>query len=128
MATGSNKEALISHFPLSSRVRVHLSFQPELQVPVHIEEEVDRLWERAKEEKELFNQPLFCLTSHDDARIFGRFTEYRYYVATCYNPELRTILDIYPLGVSGVTICEDQVLVGTRDAKLALYGNHLELV
>lgn len=119
---------LVTFTKVSPRVRVHLSFQPELPVPKHIEEEVDRLWERAKSEKDVYNSPLFCLHSHDEERIFGKFLEYRYFMATRYNPELVKVLDVHPLGVSGITMCNDSVLVGTRDIKLALYPGYLELV
>lgn len=119
---------IVTYIKVSPRVRVHLSFQPLLEIPEHIEEEVDRLWDNAKSEKEIVNSPLFCLTSHDEERIFGRFSEYRYLVAMQQNPELRELLDLYPLGVSAITICDGSVLVGTRDAKLALYPGYLELV
>ena len=135
MATGSDDQKddqvdnqEVVYFPVSKNVRMHVSFQPELQVPAHIEEEVDRLWDRAQLEKEVYNNTLFCLASRDEDRIIGKFVEYRYYMAMHYNPELQQILDIYPLGVSGIAFCDDKVLVGVRDAKLALYPGFLELV
>lgn len=127
MATGNNAESVI-YIPTSPKVSVHVSFDPVLQVPTHIEEEVERLWEKAKSEKEVYNGPLFCMRSYDESRIFGYFVEYRYYMATRYNPALRDILRVYPLGVSGVTMCNDCVLVGMRNATLARHGGCQELV
>ena len=53
---------------------------------------------------------------------------YRYFVASRLNPELQSILNIHPLGVSGVCVCNDHVLVGTRDMGLSSYPGYLELV
>jgi len=127
MATGNNVQE-VTFFPLSKNVRVHVTFEPELQVPKHIEEEIERLWVRAQMEKQVYNNALFCLSSHDSERIIGKFVEYRSFLATQYNPELRPILDVYPLGVSGLTLSDDTLLVGTRDSTLALYPGYLELV
>lgn len=119
---------LVTHIALSDRVRVHVSFHPELAIPAELEAEVERLWEHAKSERELYNGSIFAFESYDNERIFGHFTEYRYFIATTESPELRDKLKIYPLGVSGATICNEHVLVGTRDLKLALYPGYLELV
>jgi hypothetical protein len=124
METGTN----VTYIPISPKLSVHLTFDPILAVPSHIEDEVDRLWEKAQSEKEVYNGQLFCLRSYDDTRIFGQFLEYRYYMATYYNPSFREILKIYPLGVSGVTLCRGCVLVGRRSSTLAQYGDCLELV
>lgn len=118
----------VNYIPICPTVSVHLSYQPELVLPALIETEIDALWTKAEAESQVFNAPLFCLISHDYERIFGRFSEYRHFIASRSNPELREVLGIYPLSVSGITRCGDKILVGRRDAKLALYPGFLELV
>ena len=113
----TNKE--VRFIPISAKVSVHLSFEPELQLPTSIEEAVERLWRKAKEEDDGLNPaPLFCLSSFDSSHIFARFVEKRYYVASCHKHELRQQLQVFPLCVRAVIVCNDSLLVTKRSDDL----------
>lgn len=118
----------ITFFPLSGRVRIHLLDEPVLKLPDAIEEEVEAIWQEQSETKYLFNSNIFSLVSHDENRLFGRFVQYRYFVAAQENPKLRDILQVFPLGVSGISLSDNHILIGTRDVSMSIYGGFLECV
>ncbi|MBS0655482.1 MAG: hypothetical protein JSR46_06890 [Verrucomicrobia bacterium] len=119
----------IRYYPLSSKVRIHLSQEPLLELPLPFEVEVEKIWQEQNEVKNnLYNTPLLSYVSHDEQRIFGQFVEYRHFVACQYHPELRKSLNVCPLSVSGLCLSDDHILVGKRDMKLSTYGGYYECI
>lgn len=55
----------------------------------------------------------------------GAFTEYRYYYAQRIT---KHDFGLIPIGVSGITICEDQVIFAQRSAHTTTYSGWIELV
>ncbi len=123
----SNKREII-RFPLSQKVHVILDEQGAFDFPAAIEEEVEAIWHEAKQKKNLIDSTLFCLTSHDEGKITGRFVSYRYYIASRHNPEIQKLLKIYPLGISALCVSDNNILVGIRDSKLAHFPGFYECV
>src|SRR5262245_56757332 len=121
MATGNE----IIFFPLSPRVRIHLLDEPQLKLPDAIEEEVERIWQEQCEVKNYFNGIIFSLVSHVENRLFGRFVQFRHFIAAQESPELRKTLQVFPLGVSGICLADQHILIGTRDTKMSIYGGYL---
>lgn len=126
MKTSGSSE--ISRSPLSNQVSIILQENPELDLPLKLEEEVETIWQSEKAKRPLYDSFLFSLTSYDEHRLVGRFVKYRYFIASRQSPKLQEILQIYPLGVSGLCLCHGCVLVGIRDSKLSSYGGYFECV
>lgn len=124
MKTGSE----IEHNRLSKQFHIILDEHPQLEVPVKLEEEVEAIWTKEKQKRNLYDSFLFSVTSSNEERIVGRFVKYRYFIASRVKKELQEALRIYPLGVSAVCIAQSKVLVGIRDTKLSSYGGYLECV
>lgn len=118
----------IVHYPLASKIQIILSMEPELELPVSLEEEIELIWLKEKSKRNLYNAQLFSLMAYDEHRLIGRFVEYRYWIACRQNSKIQEQLQIFPLGVSGLCLSNDHLLVGTRDLKLASYGGYLECV
>ncbi len=126
MTTGNNHS--ISFTPLSDKVRILFEEVPELELPLHLEEEVEAVWQREKAKHNLYDSFLFSLDSYNETRLIGHFVKYRYYIASRHLPEIQEYMNIHPLGVSGLCICKNKVLVGIRDSKLSRFGGFYECV
>ncbi|MBS0634962.1 MAG: hypothetical protein JSR37_05835 [Verrucomicrobia bacterium] len=122
--TGNNVErhALAENVQIVLEQDFHLKLSPDL------EEEIDSIWQKQKAIYNLYDSHLFSLTSFTYQKIVGRFVPYRYYIASRQRADLQELLQIYPVGISGVSTCRDCVLVGLRDMKMSSYGGFLEFV
>jgi len=125
---GTMSREEISRTALAQNVRIILEGPPELILPLALEEEVEVIWQQEKAKYNLYEGFVFSVSSYDETRIVGRFVHYRHYIASRQSPELQEIMQIYPLGISGLCICDKNVLVGIRDTKLATYGGYYECV
>ncbi len=125
MTSSSNE---IIHFPFSQKLQIILA-EPELaDSSLALEGQIEEIWQKAKQKKNLIDSLIFSLSSHSEGKIVGRFVSYRHYIASRYDPEIQKVLQIYPVGVSGLAICNYNILVGIRDASLAHYGGFFECV
>lgn len=117
-----------SYFPLYPKVSIHLQEEPELELPLELEEEIEYLWQQEKARNSLYNERILCLDSYNEKHLFCRFVEQRYLTASRQNRHIHEKLKLYPLGVGGVAMCDNFVLVGRRDSKMRDLPGHLELV
>jgi ADP-ribose pyrophosphatase YjhB (NUDIX family) len=77
--------------------------------------EIDRIWEAETGANEgLHNGKLLSFVSFNGVQLIGEAIEYKYYVAQRVLPELKEVLHIQPICISGITQCEDAVLIGKR--------------
>lgn len=93
---------------------------PSLQQPLapQFEQEIEDLWRAAQMRREtpLHNGALFSIAARKLDRIDGYFTQYKFFYAQMQRPELFETLRIAPLGVSGVLLCPDGIVLGKRGA------------
>lgn len=86
-------------------------------LPAAIESRVERIWE---EELQLsgghtrFNGPIFSLVRCAPRCLTVRPTEYRQHVAQLRQPDLRAVIGVRPVGVTGVLASPDGVVLGHR--------------
>jgi len=118
----------ITHYPLAPKIQIILTTEPELELPVSLEDEIELIWLKEKAKHNLYNSLLFSLSAFDEHRLIGRFIEYRYYIASRHSRKLQEQLQIFPLGISALTLSNDHLLVGTRDMKLPSFGGFTECV
>lgn len=81
---------------------------------------VDDIWQRelALSGKQLFNGWIFSVDSFDPAHVTGWFAEYRWLVAQRKEPDLVDVLNVNPLAVTGLCLCDDGVVFGRRAGHL----------
>ncbi|MCB1135292.1 MAG: NUDIX hydrolase [Chlamydiia bacterium] len=103
---------------------------PELKVTVAdvewnfspaIQSAVSALWNERP--ASVFDGELFCLHG---GGLQGGFVPYRYYWAKLRQPELP--YQLCALSVSGLVVCDGELLVGKRGASVSAYPEHYELV
>lgn len=118
----------IVHTVLSDHVRIILLDSLNVELPADLEVLVDEIWQTEKAKRDLYDSFLFSVHSFNETRIIGHYVNYRYYIATRKLPELQELMQIYPLGISGICLSNNCVLTGIRDQKVANYGGYLECV
>lgn len=76
----------------------------------------------------MFDGLLFSAEQFDERRIVGHFVRYSLFIAQLEKPELFDVLQVRPLGVSGLLTCDDGVVFGRRHTALTLDAGLWELV
>lgn len=94
--------------------------------------EVDRIWDSAmendRENCHLFDgQALFVDSISEDGITLFQLP-YRFLYAQRHSPSLKGELNLRPIGVSGVCLSAEKMLVGVRASKATQYPGFLELV
>ncbi len=82
--------------------------------------EVDKLWAEAQAEQGagLSNGMIFSVSNIAGELITGRFVEYKYFAAARRSPPLSSVLQVRPLAVTGLSRCDDGVILGRRSARV----------
>lgn len=99
-----------------------------------IADELDRqvasIWasETVRRPGEVFDGLICSVAEATPASIEVFETRYRYFLAQRRDPELRSLLDIRPLAVSGVLICQDGLVLGRRSGTVEQDRGLWELV
>ena len=81
---------------------------------------VDRLWdaEMAARGAGLFDGPLFSLLEHSPGRLSARAVTYRQLIASRRDPELARRIGLRPMGVTGLLLSPEGVVLGRRSQGL----------
>lgn len=87
---------------------------------------IDEIWEKRDTKQALFDSPIISLVQYSPSSLIGELVDFRLWYACCKHPELRPILDIHPLGVSGLTTWRGMVLVGKRSTRVSSYPGAME--
>lgn len=113
---------------LSSLAVVRLNAGP-LVLSGDLETEVDLLWqaEQARNGKTLFNGKIFSAVEVTSSSILGRVVEYRLLIAQRVKPNLFDVLNVRPVGVSGMFACANGVVFGRRARTMTQDGGRWEL-
>jgi 8-oxo-dGTP pyrophosphatase MutT (NUDIX family) len=83
-----------------------------------IESEVEALWKAESARRPLHDGRVFSIRARNEARIDGCLVPYRRVVALHRRPGLAAHLGVMQLGVSGVLLCRDGVVLGRRSRAL----------
>lgn len=91
---------------------------------------VEELWEAAQKQYEgkLFNGKLLNYLDFVDGKLYGKFVEYKYYIAQRADLTLRKRLSIRPIAISCLCTFEEQALLGKRSALVTDFPGFFELV
>lgn len=89
---------------------------------------VDQIWNSEKKKKGdvLFNGKILSIEAVNSQLLTGRFVSYKMYVAQALRKDLKDRLGICPLGVSGVVIKGNKVLIGKRSSWVTRYSGFYE--
>lgn len=94
-----------------------------------LERRIDRVWQRLNEERpgELYDGSVATLERFSPSEIEVGRAPFRYFAAQSADAVVREALDLWCLGVSGVTSAADRLLFGRRGA-VTHYRGHWELL
>jgi hypothetical protein len=87
---------------------------------------VDEIWKKRDTKRLLFDSPIISLVQYSSSSLIGEFVDFRLWYACCKDPELRPILDIHPISVTGLTTWRGMVLVGKRSTTVSSYPGAME--
>nr|WP_166157140.1 hypothetical protein [Neochlamydia sp. AcF84]NGY95543.1 hypothetical protein [Neochlamydia sp. AcF84] len=118
-------------FPLSPSFKVHISrIQPPRKVNPSTFFSIEKIWEKEllRTQGKLFNGKILCADHFDGKHLYGRFVEYKLYLAQVRDPTLIHELHLKPICVCGYTLAGNEILMGKRAEHVTDYPNYLELM
>lgn len=91
---------------------------------------VDELWDAAQKHHmgKLFNGKLLNYLNFEKGKLYGKFVEYKYYIAQCADPKLKDRLKIRPIAISCLCTFKGHALVGKRSTFVTDFPDCFELV
>jgi len=90
---------------------------------------IDKLWKEAKQlQPSLYNGKILNFVSFNGIQLIGESIPYKYYAVQKMDPDLKRLLNINPISISGLTFFGDKILVGKRSKTVSQYKGYLELV
>jgi 8-oxo-dGTP pyrophosphatase MutT (NUDIX family) len=109
---------MIQVHPLKPDVRLEAAAAASLEPEVAAA--VDRIWthEMAARGAGLFDGPIFSLAGQAPDRLVLQPATYRRLIASRRDPALARRIGLRPLGVTGLLLCPDGVVLGRRGAKV----------
>ena len=117
----------IFQFPLSSHVSVRLLGKEIRKTPPRFRKEIDAIWENEKKE-EFFDGAVLSVVRYNPEVIDCELVSYKAFYASIKRKSLCKYLNIFPLGISGRTLCDSRVLIGTRSQHVTMYPGEKECV
>jgi len=95
-----------------------------------LDRRVEEIWqEEAGRRSGLTNGQILCASRVDKGVVTGHFVDYRVFIARERDPELRRLLAIEPVGVSGVVLIPGgSVVVGKRASHVTQHPGRWELI
>jgi len=107
--------------PLRPDFSVRLDPSPPGPFAGKVEAEIDRLWAARLDRQgpTLFNGRILSLVAATPAELVVRAMEYRHLIAAADAPELAPRIGIEPLGVTGLLLCLDGLVLGLRADTMA---------
>lgn len=128
---------LMRHFSIgltetkvTSNFQVEVVMSPSPPLDQETNQLVEELWQEQQRRtpETLFNGKILSWIHYNHKRLVGRFVEYKHYLAQTLNPELKSILNINPVGVTVVVTDGTHVLIGRRSGAVATHNQLFELV
>ena len=95
-----------------------------LTPPRDLLERIETLWQESLQDtgRRLFNGVCHSLVEFDGERIVLQPIDYKLLIANRSDPEIESRLPLRPLGVTGLSLCRDGIVLGKRSGELALNG------
>ncbi|MGZ3634197.1 MAG: NUDIX hydrolase [Parachlamydiaceae bacterium] len=120
-------------YPISSDFRIKVQdSRDKIKLSDYDERLVNQIWSeaRARSQNTLFNGRLLRFISFQESKneVIGEFVEYKYYIAHLRNQYLKSVLNIYPIGISCICTCQNMFLFGKRSSTVTDYSGYYELV
>lgn len=114
--------------PLYSEPKVTCSLD-RISYSKSLEDLVDSIWEKEMQENGtlLHNGSILSLRNFDGVTFHFEVTQYKYFIAQLRQPELIKEINILPIGITGITIAGDYILIGRRSKLVSMNSNHFEL-
>lgn len=113
--------SMLTTHPFSHQpVEVRLQANPHPPYDATLLQQVDAIWwqeqhsRQQQQRQPLFNGELFCVDDYVGNIVYGHRSEYRFWVAQYLQPQLFSSLQMRPLAVSGLVICQDGLVFGKR--------------
>ena len=113
-------------FPFSKKTVVMVDPSRIRHAPPEWARRVDELWQRRDPVQRLFDAPIVSVVQRMPDVITGELVDFRLWYACRQDPELSLVLDVHPLGITGLTTWRSLVLVGRRSAALSSYPGAME--
>ena len=117
-------------FPISADFTIHaLPIARGFTLSDYDKERVELLWsQQTRAHPYTFNGEIFNVISMDKEKITGEFIEYKFYLAQRLDANLKELLNIRSLAVSGIAQTVDRVLIGKRSSQVATCPGKYEFV
>ena len=116
----------VIQFPFSDKTAVTADLARFRHVPSEYAPRVNELWQRRDPKLNLFDAPIVSVVRRTPEQVTGEFVDFRLWYACRQDPELSLILDVHPLGITGLTTWRGMVLVGKRSDALSSYPGFFE--
>lgn len=96
----------------------------------HAQKLIEEIWDeqQLRHPETLFNGNILSRIKSDNQRLIGTFVEYKHYLAQTYNPALKPLLNINPVGITVIVTDGAHVLVGKRSDSVSIHNQLFELV
>lgn len=91
-------------------------------------ERIHEIWAEESKKRLLYNGFIFCLTSYDEISLTGSYVPYKFLLAQMKDPVIRKEYILYPLGVSGLVVCGNEILIGRRSSFVSQHKGYLECI
>jgi len=88
--------------------------------------QVEQIWASEMKIRPLYNGLVYCVSSHSEAYIEGSFVPYKFLLAQMKDGQIASMLQLRPLGVSGMIIHDQETLVGRRSAIVSQHKHYVE--
>lgn len=115
------------HFPITTDVVVRLTNNDVREIPVECKARVDEIWEKEKREG-FFDGTVLCLRKYSEEELLCDLVSFKTFYASIRDKSLKKMLHIFPIGISGRTLCNNKILLGTRSETVAFYRGEKECV
>lgn len=113
---------------INSHYRIEIvDSHEELQLSDAVKTQIDKIWQVETAKRHLFNGSFLSALSFDNRQLKGIFVPYKYFIAQLKNPDLKPLLKITPVSVSGLTWIGDNVVFAKRSSFVTQFQNHYEL-
>lgn len=121
-------DAVFTALPLSNGLQCIAKNGP-WQPSADLERQVGVIWDEESRRlgQVLFDGIIFSAAEYSSEHILGSWIRYRYALAGYKNPELGRELGVLPVAVNGISLLNDQILLGRRSNKVAAFPGKWEL-
>lgn len=104
-----------------------VNFQEEIKLSDVDKAKIDHIWLKESAERNLFNGAFLTALSFNQVQMKATFVPYKYYIAQLKDPSLKSLLNVIPVSISGLTFIGENVVFAKRSRYVTQFHNHYEL-